>query len=264
MNNKKITALLLAAAMGCAVFTSCGDKKDKSGSDSSSASSSEVSDAEKETETFDSDNYNDKIIKDLESAEASDEPLSYGSLGETITPAEDDDDSELGSYRVSDSGIKLYFDETEFPEELMLTLEQYFNSFANVDYNTYSRCSYPDYTEKMQVYLKKEFGYDMKNSFAAQCTNLANTMNGNFEITRIRLDVPPQYDETKDNLEAYFENFTDILGENYYEELRKGADKIYDGEFYVMAKGHSGTEQLLVSAYEIVMVEKDGRYYIFG
>ena len=39
---------------------------------------------------------------------------------------------------------------------------------------------------------------------------------------------------------------------------------IYDGEFFVMAENRLGTEQMLISAYEIVFVEKDGRFYVFG
>jgi len=258
----KLTALLLAAAMGCGVFTACGSKKNNSSS--SEVSSDSEAETEAETEAFDTESYKDIIMKDIEKAEASDEPLELGSIGEVVTPDEKDDDGDLGEYRVSDSGTKLYFNSEDFPDALMLTLEQYFNSFANNDYTAYSRCAYPDYVEKMEAYLQKEHGYDMKTSFAAQCTNLANNMNGKFKVTRIKMDVPAQYDETKDNLVGYFENFADILGEDYYENLLKEVDKVYDGEFYVMAEGHSGTESLLISAYEIVFVEKDGRYYVFG
>lgn len=259
MNKMKLTALLLAAAMGCGVFTACGSKK--SGSTSSEVSS----DKEAVTEEFDSESYNDSIMKDIEKAEVSDEPLTLGSVGKEVTPKEEDDDGDLGSYRETDKGTKLYYSSEAFPDELMLTLEQYFNSFANADYTTYSRCAYPDYLEKMEAYLQKEHGYDMKTSFATQCTNLANNMGGKFKVTRIKMDVPQQYDEEKDNLHAYFDNFTDILGEGYYDKLVGEVDNVYDGEFYVMAEGgRSGSEKLLISAYEIIFVEKDGRYYVFG
>lgn len=261
MNKMKLTALLLAAAMGCGVFTACGSKKDKK---SSSASSEASSDKEAETESFDTESYNDIIMNDIEKAESSDEAPSLGSLGDVVTPDEDDDEADLGEYRISDTGVKLYFDNTAFPEGLMLTLEKYFNSFATADYTTYSSCVYPDYLEKMEAYLQKEHNYDMKTSFAAQCTNLANNMNGKFKLTRIKMDVPERYDDSKDNLTAYFENFTDILGEDYYKNLTKEVDKVYDGEFYVMAEDQNGTENLLISAYEIVFVKKDGRYYVFG
>ena len=60
MNKMKLTALLLAAAMGCGVFTACGSKKNNS-------SSSEVSsDSEAETEAFDTESYKDSIMKDIE------------------------------------------------------------------------------------------------------------------------------------------------------------------------------------------------------
>lgn len=261
MDKNKLTALLLAAAMSCGIFTACGDKNGKGSSDSSETTSAV---SEEEAATFDSESYKDIIMKDIEKAKESDKPLKFGTLGDLVTPDKDNEEADLGSYYSTENGIKLYFDKADFPEELMLTLEQYFCAFANADYTTYSRCVYPGYMEKMNEYLKKDFEYDIKESFAIQCSNLANITNGKFNVTRIKMDVPQQYDESKDNLEAYFERFTEILGEGYYEKLKKDVDKVYDGEFYVMGENRLGTESLLVSAYEIVMVEKDGRYYVFG
>lgn len=265
--NKKIITAILAAAMCCGILTSCGDKTEK-GSSASGTSSEASSDAEKtsdsDTEEFDKDAYIEKIKTDIDKAEPSDEPLEYGSIGKEEKPDEDADDADLGDYSTGDSGVKFYYDKSAFPDELMLTLEQYFHSFENADYTTYTRCSYPDYLEKMEEYLQKEYGYAMKDSFTTQCANLAGIANGEFKVTRIKVDVPQQYDPDKENLEAYFENFVDIFGEDYYEKLSKEADKVYDGEFYVMAENSTGAEQILVSAYEIVFVEKDGRFYVFG
>ena len=257
MNRKKLAALLLAAVTGCGAFTGCSKKI-------AVDNGSEESATEAETTIMNPDSYQDIVMSDIDSAEESTEPLTYAELGEFVTPNAEDIDSDLGSYREATDGVKLYFNDDEFPKELLLTLDQYFTAFANNDYTLYTRCVYPDYLEKMNAYLEKEYQYDMKHSFATQCTNLATTANGPFKVTRIKMNVPKQYVEGEDNLEAYFKNFTDILGEGYYEQLKKDADKIYDGEFYLMAEDRMGNEQVLISAYEIICVEKDGRYYVFG
>ena len=252
MNKRKLAALILAAVMGCGIFTGCSKKI------------AVDNDAETETTRVNPDSYQDVVMGDIESAEKSTEPLTYSDIGDFVTPAAEDLDGDLGSYREAADGVKLYFNDDEFPKELMLTLDQYFTSFAENDYTMYTRCVYPDYLDKMDEYLEKKYQYDMKKSFATQCTNLATTANGPFKVTRIKMDVPKQNVEGEDNLEAYFKNFTDILGEGYYEQLTKDADKIYDGEFYLMAEDRMGSEKVLISAYEIVCVQKDGRYYIFG
>ena len=266
MNKMKLTALLLTAVIGCAFSAGCSDKKItvNSTSEGSEISDNSAENSVEESTQMDFDSYQEIVMKDIESAERSDEPLEFTELGDEITPAADDKDGDLGSYRESAYGTKLYFNEDEFPSELMQTLEQYFISFSENDYTKYTRCTYPDYLDKMDEYLKKELQYDTKTSFATQCSNLATTTNGKFKISRLKLDTPQQYQEDKDNLEAYFENVKDMLGEDYYEQLKKDTDKIYDGEFYVMAEDRMGKESLLVSAYEIVLVEKDGRYYVFG
>jgi len=261
MNKVKFTAIVLAAILGCGMLTGCSVKmEDSSQTDASSAETA----TEAETTRMDVDSYNDHVLDDIKTAERSDEPLEFAPLGDTITPDANDIDGDLGSYRESVRGTKLYFDEKEFPPELMETLEQYFISFAENDYTMYTRCAYPDYLDKMEVFLSKEHGYDLKTSFASQCSNLATTTNGSFKVTRLKMDAAPQYDESKDNLTAYFERFKDILGDGYYDKLKKEVDNIYDGEFFVMAENRLGTEQMLISAYEIVFVEKDGRFYVFG
>ena len=78
---------------------------------------------------YDSEAYQAKINEHVKAAELTDAPLVLGSVGkDIIVPDEGAEDSGLGTYRVSSSGIKLYYDETVFPEELMLTLEKYFTS----------------------------------------------------------------------------------------------------------------------------------------
>lgn len=273
MNKIKIASLLISAVMCCQMFVSCGEKKaddNTAETTTQTAESSDVNgmnpvfDENSEDDIYDSDACVERILAETGSMNKSDAPLSLGGYGELVSPKEDAEDAELGSYYVSDNGIKLYFSEEDFPKELILTLEQYFIALENADFELYTRCILPDYYDRMEEFLAKDYDYDMKTSFAKQCANLADIMNGSFRITRIKLDKAPKYSEEIDNLEAYFGNLDEIFGTDYYSTVKESTDNFYDGEFFVMAEGKNGEESLVVSGYEIVFAEKDGRYYVFG
>ena len=60
--------------------------------------------------------------------------VAEGEAGELITPDEDSDEYSLGEYRYSSDGTKLYYNESEYSTELILTLEKYFKSFEENNY----------------------------------------------------------------------------------------------------------------------------------
>ena len=174
------------------------------------------------------------------------------------------EDAELGSYKMSSSGVKLYYDDTEFSDELMLTLEKYFLSFPAADYNSYQKCMFPSYIDEMEGFLGKEYDYDLKTSFSKRCSSLADNMYGDYKITRIKLEAAPVYDETKDNLETYFESLNEVFGKDYYEQVKSESDEVIDACFYIMGEDAYGQENPIVTGYEIVFAVKDGKYYTFG
>ncbi len=102
MNKIKIIALALSTA----IFTGC----------TAGCSKNNVSDKNKSSDKISSDT-NDPTETPSHAA------------GELITPPEDSEEYDLGSYRISDSGIKLYYEDSEYPAELMTALEKYFTSF---------------------------------------------------------------------------------------------------------------------------------------
>ena len=279
MNKIRIASLLLTAVMSCQMLVSCGSQKEKSPDINTGSSSSESSEDAPEhgmhpsfeqgnDDTYDSDACAERVLAELTDDERSDEPLSFAMLGDIVSPSAEDQDGDLGDYRETENGVKLYFEEDQFPKELMLTLEQYFLAIENADYSLYTRCTYPDYFDRMTNFLQTNYNYDMKTSFSKQCANLASLMNGSFKITRIKVEPAIEYQEGVDNLETYFgnlESLFEIEDGSFYDDIKKNCDNIYDATFYVMAKGKDEDhEDLIVSGYEIVFVEKDGRYYIFG
>lgn len=262
---KRLTAVIIAAAAALQCFPSCSGKKDvSSAADIKESTTVPVGGSDISGDSYDHDAYYEKIEEKVGKADASSEPFELGSVGELVTPDAGSEEEELGNYRISSGGVKLYYEESEYPTELILTLERYFTAFASADYTNYSKSVFPSYITEMEEFLQQDFDYDLKTSFANQCSNLADTMSGDYRITRIKLEPTEQYNEDKDNIDVYFEALNEAFGKDYYAEVLSDSDELIDACFYVMAEDAYGKESMLVSGYEIVFAKKDGRYYTFG
>lgn len=187
--------------------------------------------------------------------------VSEGEVGELITPDENDNDYSLGEYRYSSSGTKLYYNDDEYPTELILTLEKYFKSFAEDDFETYKSCLNSQYIEKMESYLEENYEYGLDTSFEKQRESLTEKMGGDFNITRIRAEKTEEtIDETIDD---YFSDLNEFFGDDFYSEVKENTDEFYHMTFYVIAENTENIESLLISEYEIIFAETDGKYYTF-
>lgn len=208
-------------------------------------------------------------------------------VSDIITPAEDSEEYNLGSYRVSESGIKLYYEDEDIPTELMLTLERYFTAFQNKDFELYKSCLASDYVERYNKYLIENYSsedneYNLQSSFELQCDNIRSYMiqeilgtydvpeddnhTGDFKITRIRAENTELLEgETTEGLtESFFEYLDGVFDMDYYEYVSEQADCFRYFTFYIIAEGEDGEEHRIISEMDIVFAEKDGRYYTFG
>ena len=274
MKTPKLTALIMAAAcIGC--FAGCEKKGDISVPDTKTSSSSDknitnvtapvVGGAELSADNYDSDAYLNKIKEKVEKSETSDKPAELGDCSDIIEPEDGSEEMNLGNYRISDNGIKLYFDEKEYPKELVLTLEKYFSAYPAADYTTYTSCVFPSYIDEMEKFLEKEYEYDLKTSFAQQCSKLADQMCGDYKITRIKIEPAEEYEEDgKNNIDYYLSTLDETFGEGYGDSVKADSDDIINASFYVMGEDAYGKEIMLVSGYEIFFAVKDGHYYTFG
>lgn len=215
--------------------------------------------------------------------------VSVGENGVTdiIIPAEDSEEYNLGNYRISESDIKLYYEDSDIPTELMLTLERYFTSFQNRDFEMYKSCLASDYITRYNEYLIENYSsdgeeYNLQNSFELQCDNIRNYMiqeivgdyeipdddthTGDFKITRIRAENTELLEgETTEGLvENFFEYLNGVLDMDYYTFISEQADGFRYFTFYIIAEGEDGQEHRIISAMDIVFAEKDGKYYTFG
>lgn len=223
---------------------------------------------------------NVSISVDENQSGSSAEKIEEGSVGELITPEEGSEEYDLGSYRKSSSGVKLYY-EDEIPTELVLALEKYFTCFQDRDFDTYRSVLYPDYAARYSEYLEREYEYDLATSFELNCKGLRKNMvyeitgeyesedpeyTGDFTITRIRVE-PPELteDETLDDLKTEFFGYLDeIFDMDYYSYVSEDSDAVDYVTFYIIAEGEDEEEHRIISGFDIVFAEKDGNYYTFG
>lgn len=179
-------------------------------------------------------------------------------LSETLEFVTDPNEPDLGEYTVSENGVKLYYNPDEFSPELMAALEKYFTAFSQGDYESYAECVYPDYITEMDKFLEADYGYDLSESFEKQCENLKSNAGGDFTVTRIKAELP-----SEDGSETYLTQLGEIFETDFYDSVIESSDALYDMIFYIMAEAN-GEETLLISEFEIVFAQKDGKYYTFG
>lgn len=177
------------------------------------------------------------------------------------------DEEELGAYTVSSSGVKLYYDPEEISPEIMSALESYFLCFERRDYDTYLKLAQPDYVECMQNFLQTNYEYDLEHSFNGQCDNFEENAGQGFKITRIKAEISKETTNTDgsvaDRCKAYIDDLGELFETDLYDTVSKNSDKLHSIIFYIMAEA-DGEEFLLYSEYEIVLSEKDGKFYTFG
>lgn len=215
--------------------------------------------------------------------------VSIGENGVTdiITPSEDSEEYNLGSYRISENGIKLYYDDAYIPTELMLTFEKYFISFQNNDFESYKTALVDDYIERYNKYLIENYStedeeYNLKDSFELRCKYIRDYMiqeilgtyeipeddthTGDFSITRIKAEQTALFEgETLEELtEKFFQDSNDNFKMDYYNYIREQSDSLKYFTFYIIAEGEDGKEHKIISETDIIFAEKNGKYYTFG
>lgn len=193
----------------------------------------------------------------------SDNKSSNSSVVENIQNTTTADEAELGEYEISENGIKLYYSESGLDESvnakgIILALEKYFTSYEKSDFTAYSECIHPLYAEYMNKYLQEDYNYGLDKSFETQCDNLKVNAGGDFKITRIKIEAPEN-----DNHKEYLDSLGEIFKTDFYDQIKADSDAIHDVIFFVIADTGE-KETLLISEYEIIFAEKDGKFYAFG
>lgn len=209
-------------------------------------------------------------------------------VSELINPKEGSEEYELGSYRLTSNGTKLYWDDETIPTELMLALEKYFLNIQNEDFEGYKASLYPDYAERYGKYLEEQYSetiegsdkYTLEDSFNMQCSNLKNNLidgmlfesetdkefTGDYKISRIRGErFTLTGEETEESrIDSFFEYLSSVFDTDYKEFVKKETDRFEGLTFFVIVEGEDGKEHKIVNEMDIIFAVKDGKYYTFG
>ena len=97
--------------------------------------------------------------------------------------------------------------------------------------------------------------------FTEQVDSAAVYVNDSTRITELKDG------ETRDEaIEKFFERLNDHFDKDYYAEVKEDTDNNFQYMlfFVIAADDATGTETQLVSEFEILFAEKDGKYYVFG
>ena len=214
------------------------------------------------------------------------ENIGENEAGELITPAEDSEEYELGAYRYSSNGVKLYAGDDTVTTDVLLALEKYFLTIQNNDFEGYKNSLYPDYAERYDKYLREEYSktvgkdYSLQNSFEMRYNMIRDDVKdmltyesdeekeftGDYKITRIRVEKPI-YEEgvTEETLiQSFFDSYKDIFDIDYSEFVKNDVDSLMPFTLFVMAETEDGNEHKIISEVNIILAEKDGKYYTFG
>lgn len=219
--------------------------------------------------------------------EKSEKPkVNESGVTDIITPDKDSEEYGLGSYRISENGVKLYYDESVYPTDLALTMERYFLTFQNDDFDGYKSLIYPDYAERYGAYLEKDYSYGLDGSFGLRRDSLRDIIagevmvsmggdeepTGDFKVTRIKIEpVEVTEGDTDETIvKSFFSTYDTIFDMDYFDLVNSDVDGFRIFSFYVFAEGEDGKEHALISGDElnqgprVVFAEKDGKYYTFG
>lgn len=213
--------------------------------------------------------------KDTVTSSVSEAPVlpAEGEVGDVISPDDKSEEYDLGEYRMSHDGIKLYYSD-RVSSDLMLTLEKYFQSLQTHDFEAYKACIFPDYIDSIETFLQENYQYGFEDSFEKQCDNLKALAGGDFKVTRLKVEYPDEAPDEETGETAEFDkeqSVTDflahldsLLGGDFSKKVREDADDFEYVTFYVMAENSAGEEMTLISEYDILLAVKDGNYYTFG
>ena len=70
--------------------------------------------------------------------------------------------------------------------------------------------------------------------------------------------------ETEDLPTQYLGIYEQILGEGFADEVKKDVDKAFVIAFTMKGTVDGGEEKTIMDGYDLMMVEKDGAYYVLG
>lgn len=271
---KKSWRAILCGVMAIAMTASlagCGSSDDSSSeSDSSSAAETTAADSSTADESStDADSSSDESSSD-DSSTADESSVVYGNYE---IEAEDGVDSACAD-----------------------VIKAYFTAIEEQDFNAYKATLYDYYYNVYNDWLQDNQGYGMETTMEQMHQSLLDSAGGDhLVVTGITVKLATAEGnadeteeiaseeaaaeettssdstaeattegETEDLPTQYLSIYEQILGEGFADEVKKDVDKAFVIAFTMKGTVDGGEEKTIMDGYDLMMVEKDGAYYVLG
>lgn len=277
---KKSWRAILCGIMAIAMTASlagCGSSDDSSSeSDSSSAAETTAADSSAADESStDADSSSD------ESSESSSDDSSTADESSVV----------YGNYEIeAEDGVD---------SACADVIKAYFTAIEEQDFNAYKATLYDYYYNVYNDWLQDNQGYGMETTMEQMHQSLLDSAGGDhLVVTGITVKLATiegnadeaeeiaseeaaaeettSSDSTDSTAEAttegetedlptqYLSIYEQILGEGFADEVKKDVDKAFVIAFTMKGTVDGGEEKTIMDGYDLMMVEKDGAYYILG
>ena len=273
---KKSWRAILCGVMAIAMTASlagCGSNDDSSSeSDSSSAAETTAADSSAADES--------STDADSSSDESSDESSDDSSTA-------DESSVVYGNYEIeAEDGVD---------SACADVIKAYFTAIEEQDFNAYKATLYDYYYNVYNDWLQDNQGYGMETTMEQMHQSLLDSAGGDhLVVTGITVKLATAEgnadeaeeiaseeaaaeettasDSTDDTAEGETEDlptqylgiYEQILGEGFADEVKKDVDKAFVIAFTMKGTVDGGEEKTIMDGYDLMMVEKDGAYYVLG
>lgn len=244
---------IMAIAM-TASLAGCGSSDDSSSeSDSSSAAETTAADSSAADESStDADSSSD------ESSESSSDDSSTADESSVV----------YGNYEIeAEDGVD---------SACADVIKAYFTAIEEQDFDAYKATLYDYYYNVYNDWLQDNQGYGMETTMEQMHQSLLDSAGGDhLVVTGITVKLATAEGnadeaeattegETEDLPTQYLGIYEQILGEGFADEVKKDVDKAFVISFTMKGTVDGGEEKTIMDGYDLMMVEKDGAYYVLG
>lgn len=178
-------------------------------------------------------------------------------------------------------------------------IKAYFTAIEEQDFDAYKATLYDYYYNVYNDWLQDNQGYGMETTMEQMHQSLLDSAGGDHLVVtgitvklataegnadeaeeiaseEVASEETTASDSTDDTAEATTEGETEdlptqylgiyeqILGEGFADEVKKDVDKAFVIAFTMKGTVDGGEEKTIMDGYDLMMVEKDGAYYVLG
>lgn len=260
---------LLALTMSISLM-GCGDKtetREESGSSASESSMQDVESSEQAAEDSNAEGEASESDAEVEASEAESseqaaeseaERTEDGESAESQAPAAEESSVEYGDYEVE-------YEET-ISEDCAVVIKDYFTAIEDQNFNAYKETLYDYYYNVYNTWLQDNYSYGMETAMEQMHQTLLDQAGGDgLVITSISVAEPEVESGDASSLaDEYLSAYDGILGEGFAEQVKNDVDQVVVVSFTMKGTVGGGEEQVIMENYNILMVEKNGGYYVLG